>query len=371
MGEIGVMNKGELLTGLRRCEKLMNEMDSLQDEQAAVQSKYKEHAGYTPFGKEWKGKTAILRCVGIFMLLFIIAMPSIVRLKSSDLIFLKSAETPEAIDAYLSRQGKRAIDALVREAQNAFAKEYHIGDEALKEEFSEIGLSDDKQTWLANWITKRLKNELEQLHNKTIRTFAWLTVFAAFLSTLAAWCSLLLINKCIRRRNASIAGRNEKIEKENESIDAQNLENYQREMAVVQDMDEVSKAFQREVSPWFPPDYLFPDALGFFIHAVENSRANNVTEAVNLYEDMLHKLRMEKGQQEMLQKQCDIEKQQKLGNLLAAGSLVAQFVNGRAIERNTNAVNEHKASVNYQADAINSHKAALNDVGNAIRKLKE
>ncbi len=49
-----------------------------------------------------------------------------------------------------------------------------------------------------------------------------------------------------------------------------------------------------------PPDYRHYDACQFIYKAVLNQRANNIQQAVNLYEDHLHQSRMEKMQQQQI-----------------------------------------------------------------------
>lgn len=49
-----------------------------------------------------------------------------------------------------------------------------------------------------------------------------------------------------------------------------------------------------------PRDYRYYEAAQFFENALENGRADNMKEAVNLYEDNLHKLRMENYNHQLL-----------------------------------------------------------------------
>lgn len=62
-------------------------------------------------------------------------------------------------------------------------------------------------------------------------------------------------------------------------------------------------------------------------------------EAINLYLDEEHKRRMEQSQQEMLNKQESMIRQQKLNNILTVGSLVMQAGIQNAVNQNTAAVN--------------------------------
>ena len=56
-----------------------------------------------------------------------------------------------------------------------------------------------------------------------------------------------------------------------------------------------------------PPDYRYRQAMTFFYNALKNQRAMTMQEAVNLYEDYLHKNRMEQMQAEQIQKLNEIK----------------------------------------------------------------
>ena len=48
-------------------------------------------------------------------------------------------------------------------------------------------------------------------------------------------------------------------------------------------------AYTQEVAPWYPPAYCYVDAAEFLLQAVQNYRADTMKEAMNLYEDTMHK----------------------------------------------------------------------------------
>jgi len=52
-----------------------------------------------------------------------------------------------------------------------------------------------------------------------------------------------------------------------------------------------------------PPDYRYSDALRFFFSSYSNSKVATLKEAVHLYDDYLHKQRLEEGQERLLQSQ--------------------------------------------------------------------
>lgn len=62
---------------------------------------------------------------------------------------------------------------------------------------------------------------------------------------------------------------------------------------LAQFMEVLRMAWQAEVAPWYPPDYEHPKAAEFFLKAVRNYQADSIKEMVNLYEEHLHRNRME------------------------------------------------------------------------------
>jgi len=128
-------------------------------------------------------------------------------------------------------------------------------------------------------------------------------------------------------------------ERENLKTDQKNneIKEYNRQVTAhieqqKQKIYEVQRRYAQEVLSWYPQDYCTLDAVEFFISVVTNYRAGNIQEMVNLYEDHLHKCRMEEGQQQLL-------KQQKLNNILQVGSIMMQGATIGAINRNTDAAN--------------------------------
>lgn len=139
-------------------------------------------------------------------------------------------------------------------------------------------------------------------------------------------------------------------EKENLAIDRQNNEirEYNRQVAAHMEQQKqkiyaVQHRYAQEILSWYPQNYCTLDAVEFFINAVANYRASTIQEMVNLYEDHLHKCRMEEGQQQML-------KQQKLNNILQVGSIMMQGATIGAINRNTDAVTDAVNDPQYIKD---------------------
>lgn len=108
---------------------------------------------------------------------------------------------------------------------------------------------------------------------------------------------------------------NEKIDADNQQIMSENEQIKAQEQAVLSDLQQVQTAYRERVGYWYPDNYCSVDAAEFIYNAVKNYRVDNLKEAINLYETALHQKRVEDTQKQALQ-------QQKLNNLLSAGSLI-------------------------------------------------
>lgn len=165
---------------------------------------------------------------------------------------------------------------------------------------------------------------------KAAKTLASLVIFGVSLPP--AFVIKSAINKAIIRKNEEIRLTNIKINEKNESL-------YAAEQETIRQIQNVREQYAREILPWYPADYCSIEEAEFFLNAVRNYRADSIKEAVNLYEDTSHKMRMEQAQQQMLQKQDSMVRQMKLNNLLAIGNMAMQADTQNAIDRNTQAVN--------------------------------
>ena len=115
--------------------------------------------------------------------------------------------------------------------------------------------------------------------------------------------------------------KNKSIDKQNEQIRTTNETAKVQEQQVVNEIEQIQQAYHDRVSWGYPGDYCSVDAAEFFYNAIKNYRADSIKEAINLYENTLHQRRMERNQKQAI---AQAEKQQKLNNLLAIGSIVMQ-----------------------------------------------
>ena len=149
--------------------------------------------------------------------------------------------------------------------------------------------------------------------------------------------------------------RNKKIERQNQAIRARNAEIIngqtalrQQEEYAVNEFNRIKAELNSMIQGWYPQAYLDSESAKFFLHLVENYRANTMQEAVNLWEEEKYRRKIEDAQREMIEEQRRMVKQQQLTNMLAAANLAVGLAN---------------------LDAINSNTAAIHAEGKALRNI--
>lgn len=157
-------------------------------------------------------------------------------------------------------------------------------------------------------------------------------IWGIILGAIELGAAYVIIQFIYKKMNEKIDADNQRIAIENENIKAQ-------EQAVLNDLQNVQAAYRERVSDWYPDKYCSVDAVEFFYNAVKDYRADSIKEAVNLYETTLHQRRMEENQKQAI-------KQQKLNNLLSAGSLVMQ---GMALGEQS----RHNATAEFEMQKAN------------------
>lgn len=172
--------------------------------------------------------------------------------------------------------------------------------------------------------------------------------FLTFITILGA--GVIIVPVIVKVVNKFIANKNEKISEQNAEIDKLNQPLIQAETEIIQQMKAVQERYASEVFPWYPSDYCKINAADFFLNSIQNFRADNMKEAINLYEDTLHKRSMEHAQQQMLVNQDAMIRQQKLNNMLTIGTMVMQAGIRNSIDNNTKAVNNVNATLRKPVD---------------------
>ena len=123
---------------------------------------------------------------------------------------------------------------------------------------------------------------------------------------------------------SGIKRKNKILKKQNEEIMEQNHLVEMAEKDVIERMQAINKQYIKDVLPWYPSDYCYIDAAESFLHYVRNYRADNIKEAINLYIAEVHRRRMEQTQQEILNNQNAMLREQRLNNILTIDTLAMQ-----------------------------------------------
>lgn len=161
------------------------------------------------------------------------------------------------------------------------------------------------------------------------------------------FCKNIIVkhNKKIQAKNITIMNENQKIAAYNQSI-------RQAAEAINCKLREIQLEYQNTVMTWYPVNYCYIEAAEFFLDCVINYRADALKEAINLYEEYLHRERVERNQEEMLKNQQSIMKKQDLNNLLTLGSIIMQGQVLSAVQQNTAAVHGTTAAVKENTEAV-------------------
>lgn len=72
-----------------------------------------------------------------------------------------------------------------------------------------------------------------------------------------------------------------------------NKETVAKMNSLAEHMESWRIAWQEDAASWYPPDYMTVDASAYFLKAVTNYQADSIKEAVNLYDEYLHRNAME------------------------------------------------------------------------------
>ena len=94
-----------------------------------------------------------------------------------------------------------------------------------------------------------------------------------------------------------------------------------KENAVLVDLQNVQVVYRDKLASWYPENYCSVDAVEFFYNSIKNYRADNLKEAINLYETALHQRRVEDTQKQALQEQ----RLNNLANLVMQGAALGEM----------------------------------------------
>lgn len=124
----------------------------------------------------------------------------------------------------------------------------------------------------------------------------------------------LIVKFIYKKINDGIDKRNEQLATENEMVKEQ-------EQTVLNNLNNVRREYQERVGYWYPENYCTLDAAEFFLDAVKNYRADNIKEAINLYETTLHQKRLEANQQQAMKEQRFAN----MANLIMQGAALGEM----------------------------------------------
>lgn len=173
---------------------------------------------------------------------------------------------------------------------------------------------------------------------------------------------------------------NAKTDKNNVAIAAHNEELDRQYSDTTQQINQLQMQLRQIGASWYPPSYYCLDAVDFFIDAIRNFRADNIKEAVNLYENSEHQKRMEEGQrrleigqQQLLTSQNQIIEgqkamiaQQRFTNVLGMANL---FMQAQTQQEIRNASANMQKTVKYASTNMqNTVNRASNNIVNKLRK---
>lgn len=123
----------------------------------------------------------------------------------------------------------------------------------------------------------------------------------------------LLVTALSKKRASSFNARAEKTNLKAMEVNA-SIE--QTALAISQRMNELSRELHNEYIGIFPNQYLEENTVGYLLSLVSNCRASSLPEAINLFEEEQHRMRMERGQQQMIDEQQKMQRLQMMSTVI-------------------------------------------------------
>lgn len=151
------------------------------------------------------------------------------------------------------------------------------------------------------------------------RVFIMATPVALVLGLPLAWVTIRLRNRRVPRANKVIHQAN--LEREERNADT-----YVQHVRVDAELTAASSAFQGlRVYDWYPQRYLYEEALTFCIGMVQDHRAHTVADALNLYEETLHRQRVENAQLALVAEQRKLQRLQIVSTAISTSMQASQL----------------------------------------------
>ncbi len=169
--------------------------------------------------------------------------------------------------------------------------------------------------------------------------------------------------KEIRYASENERGRRQ-VDQQNKQIDAQNAVIKAEILSVNDDMEKVREKANEHLSWGYPRKYCYSDAVCYFIDCIENYRADNLKEAINLYVDELR-------YRESMAMQKQVLSQIQTNNVLTAMNLYTNMQTKDAVKENTKEIRKTRTQI-FEAIQRNTEavQAAGNQVTAALNSIK-
>lgn len=87
-------------------------------------------------------------------------------------------------------------------------------------------------------------------------------------------------------------------------------------LAISRRMNDVAQALRSEYLTVFPGQYLDEEIVGYLLSLVSNYRASTLQEAINLFEEEQHRMRMERSQQQIIAEQQKTQRLQVMSTVI-------------------------------------------------------
>lgn len=163
----------------------------------------------------------------------------------------------------------------------------------------------------------------------------------------------------IKSKNNKVKRVNVMIEEKNNNLYAQYAEH--REIC-----DEYQNELVTMTQDWFPQSYLSVDCIDFFISSIENWRADDFKELINLYEQKMHNQRMEELQKKvvqqnnrMLNQNEELLRQQRTTNVLQMFQIGQHAQTHMLLQQNANNLSSMQYNASRAAKALDNIKFEL------------
>lgn len=183
--------------------------------------------------------------------------------------------------------------------------------------------------WMV-YLTIKLRMEWQS-------TFEVIVLFLAvgLIAGIKLWRNQKKLKKETENRIAFVAKQNEEIARYNAQVEKEADE-------INREMMEIRGIARQRLGRWYPPDYMYSEAVNFFIGAFQNYKVNDMREAVNLYDRKLYEdeqLEIQRGMNELQREQNRLQKMQ---NILSAANLFANLGTAYNAGRAANDINDIK-----------------------------